>query len=91
MKCGTCSSVFNMKKCTACNSVWCSRCARDGDGPYPKQDISFKCPYCGTHDQITDAEKSAASNTSNNGCAPIIIGAILIPTIITMAAKFTIS
>lgn len=86
MQCGTCSSVYSMRKCTACNSIWCSKCASDGIGPYPRQEISFRCPYCGTHNKIVDAQTN--DSPGNPGCAAIVAGAMLIPASLMTAFKF---
>lgn len=48
--CGT--SGANMKRCTKCNSFWCSTCAFQGKGHYPKATVANKCPYCGELNRI---------------------------------------
>ncbi len=54
MQCQVClTSGQNIKRCGKCNNVWCTNCATQGKGHYPKETFSNKCPYCGTYDQIT--------------------------------------
>lgn len=56
MMCCVCKLVGRMKCCLKCGNVWCENCARQGKGHYPKQEISNKCPYCGTFGQIKSAD-----------------------------------
>lgn len=55
MICSVCKKVGRMKRCKRCGNVWCEDCARDGKGHYPKQNISNKCPYCGTVGEVETA------------------------------------
>jgi len=80
--CQVCGSVFSMKRCTACNSVWCKRCAREGHGHYPKQAFDDKCPYCGTFGKIVEFDPNAGSGSSRStesGCAAVVVAFALVP------------
>jgi len=56
MQCQVCRAAgANMKRCEACNNVWCQYCATHGKGHYPKQTAGNKCPYCGAYNKVKQA------------------------------------